>query len=383
MSTQDITKYSKDTKHNILKATSQLGDIAYATDTGELMIRRNNGWFAYTHDEMLGTHTLSGTSVQLNRPVLCHLDATATDTIFNNQLAPAEYGQTVRSWRCPDDCGPYDLSQSVKSRQPTYVQDGINGKPAVYFTGNKAPHIGTDLNTERPEQNTRIHANGVTCFIVMQHEPKWKNWNDVSDVTSQNAWGQDNLNEVIPDAITAHGLWGSKVAQMTSNDSRIYISQILGDTTDYYMSSQFNGAKGCTTYDTDDLIQAYGTNGRSYPDLQLPVDPRKQAMILAVRYGAGQYMGGINSATSLSLDQSINGKIFNKQTNNGMKTGLLKGLILGSCFRDSSYAYAMQYASRMKVGEFLLFDGVLSNNEFDQVGAHLATKWEMPWSNIS
>ena len=369
--------------------TSTQGDIAYAVDAGELMIRRETGWYTYMFDDMVGNYTPPGMSSAIKRPILSHLDATDITSLKDrNNLNPVD-GEHVKHWLTQPNGGIFDVAQTSRSRQPIYTSQGMNGQPGVKFTGGSLPSRGCDMITERTEQNTRTYQNGYTAIMVCKIDSRYSNYMDVGRVDSEAAWPTGTNNDPLHNQPT-HALWGSNQATQSesgphTNHAGWYISEA-----DYYANLYGTGTHGGHKADLVDQWSyhphgSHGTNGptqatgyEGHPeyrngDIMIftwrvfndPYDKNKQRVAVTETT-----TNGFRARYQKTDDDSIVAEI-----------GLIKGMRIGSMLQREKTFY-QDYTGRITVGEFMLFDGNLNNYEMDQVGQYLSSKWSTDWNNL-
>ena len=370
MSTQNITKYIRDIKKNIFSTTADDGLLAYAVDTDQFMIADGGGWLVYGTDKTVGTYQLPGTSVNVSKSCLAHLDANDGSSLRNDRgVAPSD-GDTIKHWSCQQNGGPWDLTQRVSPMQPRYKATGINGKPTIHFD-NKPNREPVYMMTERPEQLNKVYKNGLTSIMVVNMLPSYDNWLDVS------ADPDNNVNNKDENFQTQNVLWSHAASE---SDLR-YMNRMLGlrldHTTDYYSYIYRKGFPGSTSSLDDETGVMHIGAGSSYLDIvNGGPDIRNEAFILIdITSGGTHYQSSIPEYRSTTIGGS-----WQKHTTymSSSQTGksLMQGLKLGM---GTSYSTA----ARAEFSEVLFFDGVITKSDLNDIGSHLSNKWGVKWKNFS
>lgn len=375
--TPDIKSYIKDTQQNILESdSSESGIWAFATDTGSIFVSHEGGWLEYASDRSKGTSTLSLNDETYNIPhgLIAHLDAKQTDSITSTANTAIENLAAVGSWSSTDQA-ILNLEADRTSQAPTYLSNGLgSGRPGIQFRR-------TSLTTPL-EQSQHTYTGNFTVYIVMKFEPTWLN----GDYHRKGFFADDEhiggQNELIGSPPTHMGIYSSAVESDAVKDPLTIGSAIenkyAGNYWSYFRWRCGMGGHGTDTHTTNDATFAPQWNSDTNPD---PGEAIKQGQVHESLRNLGMNLDDrmilcwqYKSADRLSpglLTKSVagSGRIINYDD---LGDYVLRGLKIGG---NANY----EDGGWMTVGEFLVFDEMLSTNHLNVVGNYLSTKWSATW----
>ena len=343
MSTQNITNYTRDLEENIIDTSPAVdGQIKFAIDTGKLFLSNGGYWYIYKSPDMVGEYTLPGTGITIDAPILAHLDADDATTIQDSNYQPINAGDSVSNWRCVTDGGSNHVTNTRPSKQPTYVANAMNSKPAIRFRKNQ-------YFTNESKKNVPLTDGSFTSFIVLkadykgdtQSANKESDWKDYNAIWGGIGYGGSATIGAQPALMLrwdyAQGTWLSTGGTLPS--CAVALSN----------SSTFGPASTPTVINlqTDTLIIVQRWNGGNdtygYKYQEICVCGRYTKAMSSITGGPTEFSGLAFATNNMRSD-------------------------------DSTGDFDM--------GEFILLNGELNNVQVNEVANHLSTKWGAQWEDL-
>ena len=156
MALQEQTKYTRDTRSNILDSSpSAPGEIAFATDSESLLISVDQTrWQEIQSDATIDKeYTLPNYSgTKISQTPLLHYDAANRMSFKNTRGEAPEPGDLITRWEQTTNNKQHirPFTQKDGEHHPTYVVDSGNGKPGLrcmdqgmYHDDRFTPHMST------------------------------------------------------------------------------------------------------------------------------------------------------------------------------------------------------------------------------------------------
>ena len=380
--TPSIRSYIKDTQHNILQRDgTEQGTWAFASDTGNIFVSHGGGWLQYNSASSTGETVLThnNTTTQLPYTSLGHFDATDQDTLITPSKSSVDDQEAVSRWKSTNN-GIFSLDAQRISQTPIYLTDGMGtGLPGVDFKKTKlvSPAV----------QNEHTYTGNFTTFMVLKFHPIWLNGDKYNVGYTQTAYpGWEGTNERNPDAPNSFGIYGP--CTLTNDRSSIGAGII-----DYYDANHASyrryryprgGLDNVDTFSTASLFtntydSKFGTSGMS--------EERLESQVHAYIRGLGLNWGDrmILSWRSQSADKNnlggstdfqCAGNGYNAHYGGTMGDHVLRGLSIGQGNNSESGGW-------MIVGEMIIFNNYITNDDMDKIGNYLSLKWSTPWVDMS
>ena len=343
---KDINIFIRDTQQNIFNTGADVDNkFAVATDTGSVFVSRDGGWLEWkAQSSIIGEYNLPGTELIIPHAPIVHVDATDINTLLTKDSQAPTQNQQVAVVN--SQVGDYVLTQPESTKRPTYHDDLLNSRPGLRFRDTQF------LKTHNPAQIKNTYKNDFTIFMVFKPKKIWKNWNNTNDETDPNV-------------------------QLETTNSHWTLYDCAGGFHDYE-SSYLRTVYESTTHPTYFRYTLYGGGEYTHHNInknsgdlsELGLNPREDVLI------------HVRRITSDALGETLNTDILSyngdaycvrNNVNNDTTTVRFRGLTLAGGFRG---------VAEIDVGEYLMFNGALNNQQLNQVGSHLGTKWGTAWKDF-
>lgn len=348
MTTQNISKYISDTKGNILKADVSNNTFAHAIDTNELLLKRDDSWIEWRFDHNTGFYQLPGTDIVLNHTPLTHLDISDTNTKIHNSDGFDIRGTSMPVDRVYAQAGSWSMSNNSDRKPPSYHDNLINNMPGLNFT------INDSLVTTDHHARQRVYHGEFTAFIVVELHKYYENL-DTNTLHDSMDLGIEGM------------LWGSHAVHHGSDNLG---GSNVGVWYDRGVGYIYIRPMGLGMHQSH-AAQIRNVNEPFLSGIDLTLKP----MVICSQYHAAHNgVGYSNESSDVDMDVSsniatvnvCNYQFYTGQSNGYMHT--LNGLRFGA-------------KGGFNLGEYMLFNSVLSIDEINNVGSHLATKWGSVWQS--
>ena len=342
----DINKYIKDTEHNILLNDRSVdGTFAFATDTGKLFLSDNNRWVVWEPKSKQSRFEYPGLDLVLDSQPLVLIDATDMSTMYNNTNTRLSDLDATESQVARIDnlvtC-KHNLQQPTFIQQPTCVKNLFGNLPGIRFDNKQTLFSQTGSTRD---------TGSFTLMLVMRNHTIHETWNtpraDVSLQSRRGICGDYNYR-----SITTGKTFGLAVYEQPT-----------------YIRYHLNG--GNINSDSN----AHTISSGSDDDLNdVGIDPHNDPLIITL---IGD--GNTRLEKQTMSHMSINGGLFGGQ----------KVFPEGDFFELTSFALgtgaragSTTYSGGLDVGYCVLFNDVLTPNQLNILGSHLADKFNTTWKNF-
>lgn len=166
------TRIFKNSPADLLIGQSQTGDRGFVGKIGEIVIYDEalSAWDRQRLEKfMAGRWQIDISGVEPVAPPVLHLDAARLETVLDETGAPAGTGARIYQWLDLGSSANHGV-QEAESRRPEYVREGINGLPAIRFTQEKADE---DDFYEDCLNVDRVIQDDFTMMVVFKADPQY------------------------------------------------------------------------------------------------------------------------------------------------------------------------------------------------------------------
>ena len=350
MTLKNISKYISDTKRNILNSDHPEDTFAHAVDTNELLHKQSNKWVTWRMDHNMGSYNLPDTNITTQNTPLLHMDVSDISTSILDHDKQRVHHESIEIKSVIPQVSGWVMSNPSVSRPPLYDQSLINNLPGLKFTNKSA------LMTHDNMVNSRVYHGDFTVFMAVQLHEYYINWNE-SVIT-------DN-----PDRTNVGLLWGCHNSHAGSSST--YTSTHIGGWYEHSINRIAIRPIGAR------LMHSHGANISPTSEPYLSgVDLKDAPMIICWQYSSshnGLYHTHESSEPDLHAPggcvMSININNYIKSTwSSDIDELVLSGLRLGGL-------------GGFNLGEYLIYNNTMNQNDINNIGSHLATKWGADWQS--
>lgn len=366
--TQQITKYVRDTEYNIIRSDKSISGVwSFAVDTGNLFLTYQGSLLQWNpRTTRLSDYTI-GNNTYKCQPI-AHVDASDTSTLKNQNFQIPDNGQSVAEVSCINAGGASVFEQQVGSKTPVFRQNQLGTNLHSLRFSN-----GAFMNSDSVF-NTVTYTGGFTVFMVLRFLPSFLNFDRYgkTDTTQgTNEWVKDGMS---PTQTFNCGLFHGTVSQKytqystnigagmrwnsTNNSWRVepgvsgnYLDNRdnqEGDFENSMWSSYINPLENYNLNAFDDTIILCW----EFPDTT--EKPRGGHFVRVSTCGKAKF-----------VDKNVS------------YPALLKGLSIGQY-----NSWFTGNGGHFDLGEMIVFNNAFTRSSLNEIGTHLATKWNTLWVNF-
>lgn len=365
--TQQISKYVRDTEHNILRSDKSISGVwSFAVDTGNLFLTYQGALLQWNSRETKpASYTIGSTTYQC-QPI-AHVDASDISILKNQNFQTPENGQSVVELSSLSDGGVATFEQTTGSKTPVFRQNQLgNNLHSLRFSN------GSYMNSDSVF-NTITHTGAFTVLMVLRFLPTWANWHRYGKTDSTpgtNEW----INGMNPGQSLNTGLFHGTVSQRYTS----YSSYIGSGMRWHAANNNWRvepGVNGNGIYNGDNQESDWENkmwSSYSNPLQDYGSDPLTDTIILCWEFPDTQ--PDPRGAHSVRVSTGGKARYYNQRV---YYPAMLSGLTIGQY--NSWFTGA---GGHFDLGEMLVFNNSFDRTSLNTLGTHLSTKWNATWVNF-
>jgi len=365
--TQQISKYVRDTEHNILRSDKSISGVwSFAVDTGSMFLTYQGSLIQWNpRDKKLSNYTI-GTNDYTCQPII-HIDASDLSTLKNSNFQTPSDGDSVVQITSVAHGGAGAFEQQTGSRTPTFKHSSLGSDlHSIRFSN------GAFMDTDSLF-NTTTHHGAFTVMMVLRFLPTFKNWDRYGKTDSTpgtNEW----LNGLAKGSSFNTGLFHGTTSQRYT----LHGSNIGAGMRWYSYNNNWRvepGMSGNGVYvadnqegDLDNRMWSSYTN----PIESLGKDALSDTIILCWEFPDSRE----NPRGAHYIRVSTAGKA-RKYDTTVYYPSLIKGFTVGNW-----RGWFTGDGGHFDLGEMLVFNNSFDRTSLNTLGTHLSNKWDTPWVNF-
>jgi len=366
--TQQISKYVRDTEHNILRSDKSISGVwSFAVDTGNIFLTYQGSLIQWNpRDKKLTNYTI-GSYDYTCQPII-HVDASDITTLKNHNFQTPEDGHSVVQATSVAHGGAALFEQLTGSKSPVFRQNELgSGLHSLRFSN------GAYMNTDSTF-NTTTHHGAFTVMMVLKFLPTFANWDirgKTDSIPGTNEWLLDGMN---PGNNLNKGLFHGTVSQRSTNQpSNIGAGMRWNAYNNNWRVEP--GVSGNGLYQGDN--QESDWENKMWANYSNPLeahnsDALKDTFILCYEFPDTRD----NPRSSHFIRVSTGGRA-RKYDWSVYYPSLIKGFTLGQW-----NGWFTGAGGHFDLGEILVFNNMFDRASMNTLGTHLSNKWDATWVNF-